>query len=267
VDEPQDEPRGSTSPPTELGPGSLEAERHRLQVRVPAFQGPLDLLLHLVRINEVEIKDLPVLEIARQYDAYLETMRQLDLTIAGEFLVMAATLAHIKSRMLLPRRPSEEVEDEDPRQDLVRQLLEHQRFQLAAESLAARADRQDSVWTRPPHPPPEMNGEVLVEASLYDLLRAFQGVVESLGGSGRLDLRPEGVSVNQRMSEILERLDLDGSTDLSRFLPAGSERRDWIVTFLAILELLRLQLIGAWQVRRFGEIRLAKAAPLPAPEG
>lgn len=267
MDKPHDETRGMVPPPAELGPGSLDAERHRLQVHVPAFHGPLDLLLHLVRINEVEIKDIPVLEIARQYDAYLETMRQLDLTIAGEFLVMAATLAHIKSRMLLPRRPSEEAEDDDPRQDLVRQLLEHQRFQLAAESLAARADRQESVWTRPAQPPPELHGEVMLEATLYDLLRAFQGVVESLGGAARLDLRPEGVSVNQRMSEILERLDLDRSVELSRLLPAASERRDWIVTFLAILELLRLQMIAAWQVNRFGEIRLAKAAPLPAPEG
>ena len=142
VDDRRDEARRLAAPATELGPGSLDAERHRLQVRVPAFQGPLDLLLHLVRINEVDVKDLPVLDIARQYDAYLETMRQLDLTIAGEFLVMAATLAHLKSRMLLPRRPSEEVDEDDPRQDLVRQLLEHQRFQLAAESLGARADRQ-----------------------------------------------------------------------------------------------------------------------------
>jgi len=268
VDERHGETRApAPRPAEELGPGSIDAERHRLQVHVPTFHGPLDLLLHLVRINEVEITDLPVLEIARQYDAYLEAMRQLDLTIAGEFLVMAATLAHIKSRMLLPRRPSEEAEDDDPRQDLVRQLLEHQRFQLAAESLAARADRQDSVWTRPPQPPPDLQGERVVEASLYDLLRAFQSVVESMGGGGRLDLRPEGVSVNDRMGEILERLDADGNVELSRFLPAASERRDWIVTFLAILELLRLQMVSAWQVRRFGEIRLAKAAPLPAPEG
>ncbi len=244
-------------PPTEM----VEA-RHSLRVELSAFQGPLDLLLHLVRINEVDIHDIPVIEIARQYDEYLDNMRDMDLDIVGEFLVMAATLAYIKSRMLLPRPEGEEGEEEDPRADLAERLLEHQRFLIAAEELAARSDVQDSVWGRPPQRM-EMDGEILLEVSLHDLVRSFRGLLESLRVGSGLDITPAGLSVPERMGQILDLVDGRDLVDFDTLFPETDPKRDRIVTFLALLELLRLQMVTAWQSKTFGEIRLSRAAARP----
>ena len=250
-------PSVSGLPPTEM----VEA-RHRLRVELSAFQGPLDLLLDLVRINEVDIHDIPVIEIARQYDEYLNTMRDLDLDIVGEFLVMAATLAYIKSRMLLPRPEGEEGEEEDPRADLAERLLEHQRFLIAAEELAARSDVQDSVWGRPPQRV-DMDGEILLEVSLHDLVRSFRGLLESIGASSGMDIAPGGISVPERMGQILDLVDSRDLVGFDTLFPETDPKRDRIVTFLALLELLRLQMVTAWQSKTFGEIRLSRAAARP----
>jgi len=235
-DSPDTESKAAAGP--SIGPAALEAERHRLQVKVTKFEGPLDLLL---------------------YDEYLEVMRQLDLNIAGEFLVMAATLAYIKSRSLLPRTPSEEGEDaEDPRRALAESLLEHQRFLLAAESLGARGDVQEAYWTRPPSPREDLGGEVTMEATLFDLVRSFRSLLESVGASKRIDLSPDGISVEARMAQVLDELDRDKMVDFQSLFPAGSRKLDLIITFLALLELIRLQMIAAWQGRRFAGIRITR---------
>jgi segregation and condensation protein A len=250
-------PSVSGLPPTEM-----DEARHRLRVELSAFQGPLDLLLHLVRINEVDINDIPVAEIARQYDDYLNSMRDMDLDIAGEFLVMAATLAYIKSRMLLPRPEGEEDEEDDPRSELADRLLEHQRFLIAAEELAARSDVQDSVWGRPAQRV-DMDGEVMLEVSLNDLVRSFRGLLESIGGGGSMDITPEGISVHERMAQVLDLVDNRDLVDFETLFPSTDPKRDRIVTFLALLELLRLQMVTAWQSKTFGEIRLSRAAARP----
>jgi len=233
-----------------------------LVIDIERFQGPLDLLLHLVRINEVDIHDIPVIEIARQYDEYLDTMRDMDLDIVGEFLVMAATLAYIKSRMLLPRPEGEDGEEEDPRADLAERLLEHQRFLIAAEELAARSDVQDSVWGRPPQRV-DMDGEILLEVSLHDLVRSLRGLLESLGAGSGMDITPGGMSVPERMAQILDLVDGRDLVDFDTLFPPTDPKRDRIVTFLALLELLRLQMVSAWQSKTFGEIRLSRAAARP----
>lgn len=253
---------GSVPSVSGLPPTEMDEARHQLRVELSAFQGPLDLLLHLVRTNEVDIHDIPVIEIARQYDEYLNTMRHLDLDVVGEFLVMAATLAYIKSRMLLPRPEGEEAEEEDPRADLAERLLEHQRFLIAAEELAARSDVQDSVWSRPPQQM-DMDGEILLEVSLHDLVRSFRGLLESIGSGSGMDITPAGISVPDRMAQVLDLVDGRDLVDFNTLFPKADSKRDRIVTFLALLELLRLQMVSAWQSTTFGEIRLSRATPRP----
>ena len=251
-------PAPGATPRALVAPGPDDADRQRLQVKLESFQGPLDLLLHLVRVNEVDVYDIPVVEIARQYDEHLEMMREFDLNVAGEFLVLAATLTYIKSRMLLPQREGEDGEQDDPRLPLTEMLVEHQRFLLAAEELGVRADVQGSLWTRPAATPPDMEDEVTLEVSLYDLVRAFQRVLDNLAAITTIELEPEGVSVERRMAQVMERLEAEGTMEFSRLFPQESRKRDRITTFLALLELLRLGMITAFQVRRFGDIRLAR---------
>ena len=248
---------------TGLSPGAMEEERHRLRVKLSSFEGPLDLLLHLVRINEIDIYDIPVLEIARQYDEYLELMRDLDLDVAGEFLVMASTLAYIKSRMLLPR-PALEEEEDDPRRELAEQLLEHQRFVMAAEDLSARSDIQEALWTRPPERREDLDGEFLLEVSLFDLVHSFRTLMESLAGSASFAVNPDGISVPERMAQILEMLEGRELVDFDALFPGTAVKREQIVTFLALLELLRLQLVQAWQRGLFGAIRLSRVSGVPS---
>ena len=244
-----------------VGLSDAEAERQRLRVKLSAFEGPLDLLLHLVRVNELDITEIPVVEIARQYDDHLEMMRDLDLDVAGEFLVMAATLAYLKSRTLLPQPVTEEPE-EDARGELTRQLLEHERFLLAAESLGARGDVQWSLWTRPAGQHADLDGEVALDASLVDLVRTFRSLLESVGDGAGMNLGPDGISVEERMGQILSALDATGMVGFESLFPRGAAKLDQIVTFLALLELLRLQQIAAWQGKRFAGIRITrKVAP------
>jgi segregation and condensation protein A len=261
IDEPSRTPEVGAEGPADprTGAVALEGDPRRLPVELAVFRGPLDLLLHLVRVNQVDIYDIPIVEIARQYDQHLELMRQLDLNVAGEFLVMAATLAYIKSRMLLPQRPSEDGEEpEDPRQPLTEMLLEHQRFLLAAESLGARADVQERVWTRPEDDREDLQDEMTLEVSLFDLARVFRRLMEEVVARRGIELEPDGISVEERMGQLLDRLDAERMLPFTELFPREAPKRDLIVTFLAVLELLRLGMVRAWQSRRFGEIRVAR---------
>jgi len=228
------------------------------RIRVAEFEGPLDLLLHLVRINEVDILDIPIVDITAQYNEYLEIMKDLNLDLAGEYLVMAATLMHIKSRMLLPPDPTaEEEEAEDPRAELARELLDYQRFKQAAETLQAMDSRRSLVWTRM-EVPEEFRDEELLAVDLMDLLKAFRGLLGRLGEEARLQLKRDTVSVADKINWLGELLDRRGSVDLMGLLVDLPTRLDRIATFLAILEMVRLQLIVAFQRKALGEIRIAK---------
>ncbi len=228
------------------------------RVRLDGFEGPLDLLLHLVRVNEVDVTDIPIVEITRQYNDFLDVMRDLNLEIAGEYLVMAATLMHIKSRMLLPPDPaSPEETGEDPRTDLAKQLLEYQRYKQAAENLHALDSAQALVFTQDGRIPAEFSGEEILAVDLFDLIAAFRGVLGRLDDEVRLHLRRDDVSVADKISWLIDQLEERSSLDLMDLLSALPTRLERIATFLAVLELVRLRIILAFQRMRLGAIRIA----------
>lgn len=230
------------------------------RVRVAGFEGPLDLLLHLVRINELDITDIPIVEVTRQYHEHLELMRELDLEIAGEYVVMAATLMHIKSRMLLPPDPDAEtdVESEDPRAELTQQLLEYQRYKQAAENLSAMDSRRTLIWTRDGEVPDEFRGEELLTVDMVDLISSFQKLLGRIDEEARLRLKQDTVSVAEKIQWLADLLDEHGTLALSPLLEGLPTRLDRIGAFLAVLEMMRLRMIVAFQRKQLGEIRIAK---------
>ncbi len=240
-------------------PPDAAAGDDSVRVKVGGFEGPLDLLLHLVRISEVDIYDIPIVEITAQYNAYLDLMRELDLEVAGEYVVMAATLMHIKSKMLLPAEPLPEGEEsEDPRAELTQQLLEYQRFKQAAENLQAIDSIRSLIWTREGPPPPEFAGEEMVVADLYDLISAFRKLLSRLGEEARLRLRKDDVSVADKIGWLTDLLETSGSFDLLAVLAEVPDRIHRIATFLAVLEMIRLRLIVALQRAHLDEIWIAR---------
>jgi segregation and condensation protein A len=250
----------------ESSPGSYK-------VKLDSFEGPLDLLLHLIRKNEVNIYDIPIAIITEQYLAFIQMMHDLDLDVAGEFLVMAATLIHIKSRTLLPRpETAQEVlfEDEDPRDELVRRLVEHQKFKAAAEMLHDRETIRGSQFTRPDArvaDAMEDKFEPELEVDLFSLLTAFKGVLQRASRRPQVMLPPEKLSIEERMHQLLERLsetEACGFEDL--FADGDGSRGFMIVTFLALLEMIRLKRIRVFQSGSFGAIRVYKRErPADAP--
>lgn len=236
-----------------------ESNGEAYRVKLESFEGPLDLLLHLVRINEVEISDIPIVEITRQYNDYLELMHELSLEVAGEYLVMAATLMHIKSRMLLPPDPDagEDEGADDPRAELAQQLLDYQKFKQAAESLQAMESRRSLIWTRE-DVPQEFAGEELLAVDMFDLLQAFQKLLGRLGDEARREMQRENVSVAEKISWLTDLLEQRSSLNLMQLLEDLPTRLDRIATFLALLEMLRLRLVVAFQRKLFDEIRVAR---------
>jgi len=219
------------------------------QVQLPIFEGPLDLLLHLIKINEVEITDIPVAVICDQFDEYLHLMEVFDLDVAAEFVYEAAVLIHLKSRMLLPRRSAEDgTLEDDPRQELVERLLEYQRIKEAAQSLAEFHSLRQGLWTRQPQALdlPAGDGSVeLDEVSLFDLLGAFKQVLVRYEHEhpAPFHIRRETFSVRGQFERLLGHLDLDRPYDLLLDLRGRSCRAEAVAAFLAILELARLDLV------------------------
>jgi len=224
-------------------------------VKLPIFEGPLDLLLHLIRLNEVDVADIPIAEIAGQYIAYLGMMQELDLDVAGEYLLMAATLAWIKSRMILP--PSGEEEEEegvDPRAELVARLLEYQRFKEVAEELGERTRLERDVFrARGPEREPTPEAERELEVGLVQLLDSFRSVLarEPMEGPGHHDVETEQITVHERMTAVMQLLDHLQTVEFQQIfeLEGGNlpSRASLVATFLAILELTRLAAIRAYQ--------------------
>jgi len=251
----------------------FESSPDAYKVKLDSFEGPLDLLLHLIRKNELNIYDIPIALITEQYLGYIEMMQELSLDVAGEFLVMAATLIHIKSRMLLPRPETSSLdptEDEDPREILVRRLLEHQKFKAAAELLHERETLRSAQYIRPDASVAAAAGddyEPELEVDLFSLLAAFRGVLERANRKPRMVLPPEQISIEDRIAQLLDRLsetDACGFEDL--FADGDGSRPFMIVTFLALLEMIRLKLVRIFQSGGFGPIRVYKRArPADAP--
>ncbi|MBI3089054.1 MAG: segregation/condensation protein A [Candidatus Tectomicrobia bacterium] len=235
------------------------------EVKLPFFEGPLDLLIHLIRENELDIYDIPIATITEQYLAYLETMRSLNLDVAGEFLVMAATLTHIKSQMLLPRPTLEGLDDEggvDPRLELVERLLEYQRYKAAAvelrqreleclDTFAREAANDLSASSR------EEGG--FLEVGLFDLLAALKEVLARLPQESFHEVTLDAISVTDRINWLMSRLAETPRCVFQELFADSSSRMEMIVTFLALLEVVRLRLVRLVQVQRFGPIHVSLA--------
>jgi segregation and condensation protein A len=225
-----------------------------IKIKIPVFEGPFDLLLHLIRENKIDIYDIPISVITSQYLEYIEIMKELNLEIAGDFLVMAATLIQIKSRMLLP--PDEEApleEQEDPRRDLVQRLLEYQRYKDAALDFRTKEDEWLKVFHREPLSDEEEGELYLFDLSLFDLLDAFRKILEK-APSEIVSITKETLTVKNRMSMIMEIIEEHEAVRFEDLFEEGITRIYLIVTFLALLELIRLGLARAYQEREFGNI-------------
>ena len=231
------------------------------KVQLEIYEGPLDLLLDLIRKQELDIFNIPIAKITAQYLEYLHRLEQMDIDISADFIYMAATLIYIKSKMLLPPDPMAGPEEQlDPRADLVHRLLEHEKFKSAAAMLQQRQQIEEHVWSKPDkslYEDGEIEGEIVV--SLVDLVRVFQQVLDRRREIAKIELRHEQFTVAQMM-EMLHKQLMTGEEPVSlvRFFESCASRHAMIVAFLAVLEMVRLQAILLVQSAMFGEIVLRK---------
>ncbi len=232
--------------------------RSGYKVQLEQYEGPLDLLLDLIRKQDLNIHDIPIARITGQYLEYIHQLEEHDLDISGEFLYMAATLIHIKSKMLLPQDPLAGPEEAlDPRADLVHRLLEHEQFKNAAAMLQQKQQIEQHVWSRPDlslYEGEAVEGEVVV--SLVDLVRVFSQVLERRKQVARIDLKHEQFTVAQMMDRLRAELvaAADGAVSLLGFFEACPSRHAMIVAFLALLEMVRMQAVMLTQKEAFGDI-------------
>ena len=253
-------------PVTEL-PHDLYIPPDALRVLLEAFEGPLDLLLYLIKRQNLDILDIPIAEITRQYTQYIELMQGLRFELAAEYLLMAAMLAEIKSRMLLPRPVDAEGREEDPRAELVRRLQEYERYKRAAEDIEtlprqerdffrAQADTPDLAHSRPPPDVP-----------LRELLLALHEVMARADLSGHHHVKREALSVRERMSQVLAMLkDASGFTEFARLFDTAEGKMGVVVTFLALLELIRESLVVLQQAEAYAPIHVRAAVARDVPE-
>lgn len=239
-------------------PDDLYIPPDALEVFLDAFEGPLDLLLYLIRRQNLDILDIPIAEITRQYTGYIEMMKGLRLELAAEYLVMAAMLAEIKSRMLLPRPVADE-EEEDPRAELARRLQEYERYRQAAEELDGMPRVDRDVFPAQADPPPIERRQPEPSVDLRELLTVFAEVVRRAEMFSHHNIQREPLSVRQRMSEVLTRLEPGAFVEFRRLFRPEDGRLGVVVTLLAMLELLKEHLVEAVQAEPFGPIYIQAA--------
>jgi segregation and condensation protein A len=229
------------------------------KVKLDVFEGPLDLLLYLIKKNEIDIYDIPIADITEQYLEYLELMRMLDLNIAGEFLVIAATLIHIKSKMLLPPDEKElfPEEEEDPREELVRRLVEYKKFKEVAGILQDLEGQRKKMFTRD-IPFEAEPGEVFFEASLFDLITAFTRVLKDVPKDIFQEIIKDEFTVEQKVHDLLHRLVVTPAISLFELFKNSKNKTEIIATFLAVLELIRLKEIIVVQKQNFSDIEIIR---------
>lgn len=226
-----------------------------LKLILGEFAGPLDLLLYLIRQEQVSIYDIPIARISNEYLRYLRLMQDMDITVASDFLVMAATLIEIKSRMLLPRDPTvseEELAAADPRRELVERLLEHQKFKAAAEMLWSRATVERAVYVRAPLETDKNNPEIA--AGAFDLLRVFQEILARKKEEIMLEIERDEVTMADMLERLRNMIFSAGELNLREFFEHAQTRRELVLAFLSILELVRTTEIRLFQRQTFGEI-------------
>ena len=246
-------------PVTQL-PQDLYIPPYALQVFLEAFAGPLDLLLYLIRRQNIDVLDIPIAEITLQYVEYIELMKEMQLELAGEYLLMAAMLAEIKSRMLLPRAVAEDDEEEDPRAELVRRLQEYERFKKAAEDLSDLPRLERDVFVANVDAPERKIVEELPDITLKELLLAFHGVLKRAEMFTNLHLQREPLSVRQRMSEILSRVKANTFSSFADLFDPKEGRMGVAVTFVALLELLRESTIEVVQAEPYAPLHIRAAS-------
>lgn len=229
------------------------------EVKLDIFEGPLDLLLYLIRKNEIDITDIPIALITQQYLDHLEMMKALNLDLAGEYLVLASTLLHIKSRMLLPEPEPEEGEEDDPRRELVEQLLEYQAVKDAALALERRDVLDRDVFKRGGRALGEEEAEPeeeMVEIGIFELVEAFQRCLSRFKTRVPLEIETDPMTIAERIQDILARLSREGQIMFFDLFRDGRDRRLVIYTFLALLELVKQRLVRAYQSVPYGDISI-----------
>ena len=250
-------------------PQDLYIPPYALQVFLEAFEGPLDLLLYLIRRQNIDILDIPIAEITKQYVQYIELMKEMQLELAGEYLLMAAMLAEIKSRMLLPRPEVAEEEEDDPRAELVRRLQEYERFKKAAEDISELPRLERDVFVANADAPERKVTAKLPDVTMKELLLAFHDVLKRAEMFSNLHMQREPLSVRQRMSEILTRIKANAFTGFGDLFDPEEGRMGVAVTFIALLELLRESVIEVVQADAYAplHVRAASAVRLVPDDG
>ena len=232
------------------------------KVKLDVFEGPLDLLLYLIKKEEADIFNIPIAKITEQYLQYLEYMKLLDLNIAGEFIVMAATLMHIKSRLLLPpeEQPPEEIEEEDPRAELMRRLIEYKKFKEAAGRLSEMEARRSLVFPRSVDETQyvDQSEGPYFEASIFDLINAFSTILKSVSREAFLEVVRDEYTVEEKVHEIFHLLVEQPVINFRDLFKKSKNRLELIATFLAVLELIRLKEVMVRQKHMFGEIEVVR---------
>ena len=241
-------------------PQDLYIPPYALQVFLEAFEGPLDLLLYLIRRQNIDVLDIPIAEITKQYVKYIDVMKELQLELAGEYLLMAAMLAEIKSRMLLPRPETVEEDEEDPRAELVRRLQEYERFKKAAEDISDLPRLERDVFIASADAPERKITTKMPDVTMKELLLAFHDVLQRAEMFSNLQLHREPLSVRQRMSEILTRIKANDFTGFADLFDPEEGRMGVAVTFIAVLELLRESVIEVVQSEQFAPLHIRAAS-------
>ncbi|MEO6654824.1 MAG: segregation/condensation protein A [Pyrinomonadaceae bacterium] len=229
-----------------------------LKIKIGDFAGPLDLLLFLIRQERADIFDIPIARITEKYLEYIRLMKRLDISVAADFLVMAATLIEIKSRMLLPRDPfvGEEEEFEDPRQELVDRLLEYEQFKTAAGMLYERVTIEHAIFTRGPIESDDINAEI--DASVFDILTVFQKIMARHVDEIKMEIHREEISLAEMLKTLKRRIFETGELSLLEFFDEMHSKRELVTAFIAVLEIVRTEGIRLLQNKAFGDIILKK---------
>ena len=232
------------------------------KVKLEVFEGPLDLLLYLIKKDEIDIYDIPIEHITKQYLDYLQMFKILDLDVAGEFVVMAANLIYIKSRSLLPvhqQPPEENAEEADPRWELVRQLIEYKKFKDAAGHLQQREVARENLFSRIPEKPDFQAERPMGEVSIFDLINAFQTVLKRVNKKEDLrEIFEENFTVSDKIDLIVKMMASGVPLKFTELFAQAASRTEVVVTFLAVLELIRLKQLRVTQAEEFGEIELSR---------
>ncbi|MGD9058607.1 MAG: segregation/condensation protein A [Desulfobacterales bacterium] len=234
----------------------MQEEGYKVQLE-NIFEGPMDLLVHLIKKNELDIYDIPIAMVTEQYLQYLEWIKIMNIDFAGEFIVMASTLAQIKSRMLLPAAADEE-EDDDPRQEIIKPLIEYLQMKSAAEQLSERHILGEATFVRSSDHREFLDeeDEPYIQVGLFELIDAFQKILEKIPDDVQLEFTPDKISVKERITQITDILEAKGSVTFDQLFSEQPDKAEVIVTFLAVLEMVKLTLIRIAQHAQTGVMRL-----------